>query len=68
MNAIKQQMLLYLNHGFSVIPANEDKSPAIRSWKEYQSRRMVNGEVERSFASASAVAIVCGKVSVPTPY
>lgn len=55
--------MLYLNYGFSVIPANEDKSPAIHSWKEFQQRRMVNGEVERNFVSASAVAIICGKVS-----
>lgn len=53
----------YINAGLSVIPANEDKTPATRSWKEYQKRKMTGDEVNRNFKDAKAIAIICGKVS-----
>lgn len=63
MNAIKEQAMLYQSFGLSIIPTKEDKSPAIPSWKEFQQRRMVNGEIDKHFGFAIAVGIVCGKIS-----
>jgi hypothetical protein len=62
-NEIREKSAMYLDWDLSVIPANEDKSPAIRSWTEFQQRRMVNGEIEKHFGRANAIGIICGKIS-----
>ncbi len=52
-----------LDLGFSVVPARKDKSPAISSWKQFQSKLMSKHQAARIFQSAERMAIVCGKVS-----
>ena len=54
----------YISRGFSVVPVKADKTPAI-AWKEYQSRAMVNGEVEKNFAlpGVAGLAVITGEVS-----
>jgi len=51
-----------LELGFSVIPANVDKTPAI-PWKQYQQNRMVREEAKRTFPSNCCLAVIAGAVS-----
>ena len=55
----------YLAAKLCVLPARRDeKRPAIRSWKRYQSVLPTNAELATWFASQSdALCIVCGEVS-----
>lgn len=53
----------YIDYGLSIIPANENKSPALSSWKEYQQQIMQKYEIERYFKNSEHVAIICGNVS-----
>lgn len=54
----------YISCGFSVVPVKADKTPAI-AWKQYQTRAMVNGEVEKNFAlpGVAGLAVITGEVS-----
>lgn len=46
--------------GFSVIPINQDKNPAIRSWQEFQNRPMTEQECEEHFKRCHGFALLGG--------
>lgn len=57
---------LYLENGLNVIPiVFRDKKPALESWKEYQTKRVSEKEVEEWFNDNTEhnIGIICGKVS-----
>jgi len=56
---------LYLENGLNVIPIKyKDKKPAIESWKEYQTKRVSEKEVEEWFSyNTYNIGIICGEVS-----
>jgi putative DNA primase/helicase len=55
----------YWTAGFSVIPLKTDgsKSPAITSWKKYQTELPTKDELLSWFNKPSAIGIICGPVS-----
>jgi len=55
----------YLGIGWNVIPVGRDKRPALGSWKEYQTRRVTEGEIRRWWTErpAAGVAILTGALS-----
>ena len=61
----KGTALDYWTAGFSVIPLKADgsKSPAITSWKKYQTELPTKDELLSWFNKPSAIGIVCGPVS-----
>jgi len=53
-----------LDHGWSIIPVQLDKRPALRTWKEFQNRRPTNAEFEEwTRRKPAAWAVVTGTVS-----
>lgn len=50
----------YIEAGYSVIPVNETKNPAIPMWGKYQVRSMSLEEVEKYFKKCWGIALVCG--------
>ncbi|WP_136796930.1 DUF3987 domain-containing protein [Desulfosediminicola ganghwensis] len=52
-----------LIQGISVIPAKTDKSPALKSWKKYQSEKMSLELAGAIFETAECMALVCGEIS-----
>jgi hypothetical protein len=63
MDNIKDKALQYLDLGLSVIPINQDKSPALRSWKPYQLEKANVDDIGILFRDVHGIAIVCGEVS-----
>ena len=61
--SLRDTGLKYISYGLSVIPTKENKTPAIKSWKEYQSRIMTKTEINKEFNRSSGIAIICGAVS-----
>lgn len=59
MNLIKTAKA-YSKEGFSVIPVTSNKIPAIKEWKEFQSRPMTEQECEKYFGDAYGMALLCG--------
>ena len=55
----------YLARGFSVLPVLPNKRPAIRSWKEYSTRRPRPDEVMKwwTLDPTAGIGIICGRVS-----
>ena len=55
----------YLELGFSVVPVRKgQKRPALKSWKEYQTRQPTPQELERWFnGNDHGLGIVCGQIS-----
>lgn len=55
----------YLSYQLSVIPTKEDKVPALPTWKQYQSQRLKEEEVETLFSGANVkgLGIICGAIS-----
>jgi replicative DNA helicase len=55
----------YLKAQLSVIPTKEDKLPALKAWKPYQSKRIKEDEVEALFkgGSVKGIGIICGAIS-----
>lgn len=55
----------YLKAQLSVIPTKENKVPALKEWKPYQSQRIKEEEVEGLFTGANVkgLGIVCGAIS-----
>lgn len=47
-------------NGFSVIPVNSEKNPAIPTWTEYQTRPMTQEECEKHFSDCWGIALVMG--------
>ena len=64
-NEIKEKAKQYLRAQLSVIPTTETKSPAITTWKPYQSEKIKEEEVEALFSGANVkgLGIVCGAIS-----
>lgn len=62
---IKDKAKEYLKAQLSVIPTKEDKLPALPTWKQYQSQRIKEDEVEGLFTGANVkgLAIICGAIS-----
>ena len=60
---IKDAALTLITKGFSVIPCNADKRPALKSWKPFMDRLMTADEAARLFNNGAALAVVCGSVS-----
>jgi molybdopterin-binding protein len=53
----------YVARGWSVIPVHGNKRPAI-SWKEFQSRRASDGELEKWFVGTEyGIGVICGEIS-----
>ncbi len=52
-----------LTCGFSVIPANADKTPALAAWRPYQKEPMTEAVARQSFRNGHRLAVVCGAVS-----
>jgi len=50
----------YSDAGFSVIPVNQDKNPAIRSWQEFQTRPMDEKECQDNFKKCHGIALLGG--------
>lgn len=52
----------YSQAGYSVIPVNQDKNPAIRQWGIYQTRPMTDEECEQFFNNAYGIALIGGTI------
>lgn len=50
----------YSAAGYSVIPVTSNKVPAIKEWKEFQSRPMTGDECEKYFKNCFGIALLCG--------
>ena len=50
----------YCKAGFSVIPVTANKVPAIKEWKQFQTRPMTDGECEKYFKNCYGIALLCG--------
>jgi hypothetical protein len=54
----------YLAAGLSVVPADKTaKRPSLRSWRPYQELRPSPDEVANWFPAATAIGLICGRVS-----
>ena len=62
-NNLLTTALSHLDAGFSVIPCKADKTPAIPSWKPFQSERMTREAASALFADADRIAVIGGQVS-----
>src|SRR5262245_23588058 len=54
------------HHGLSVIPIRPRTKAALTSWRQYQTRRMTDHELCRTFGrgkARTALAVVCGPIS-----
>jgi len=60
---IKDKAKEYLKAQLSVIPTKEDKTPALPTWKPYQSQRIKEEAVDSLFNTAKGLGIICGAVS-----
>ena len=54
----------YLRAGLCALPARAaQKRPTVPTWKTYQTRLPSEAEIDRWFADAEAVCLICGAVS-----
>lgn len=53
----------YIGQNLSIIPAKRDKTPALGSWRPYQSKQMTQQEIYKNFP-AEAVAIITGYMNL----
>lgn len=60
---VQEAALSLIDKGFSVIPCNTDKRPALKTWKPYMDRQMTAEEAGRFFKNGEALGVVCGAVS-----
>lgn len=62
---IKSKAKEYLKAKLSVIPTKEDKQPALFTWKQYQTDRIKEDEVDKLFSKpeVKGIAIICGAIS-----
>jgi replicative DNA helicase len=62
---IKDKAKEYLKALLSVIPTTEEKEPALSTWKQYQTKRMREEDVNRLFPPerVKGLGIVCGAIS-----
>jgi putative DNA primase/helicase len=59
---MKEHALKYWERGWSVIPINKDKTPAISSWTKYQTQLPTRQEVEQWWTAYpdANIAVICG--------
>lgn len=50
----------FVDAGYSVIPVNSTKNPAIPQWGIFQVRAMTHEEIEKYFKGAWGIALLCG--------
>jgi len=65
-SSLRQYAEFYRKLSFSIIPLNfKEKTPALSTWKEYQSRKPTDQEIAEWFSGESPVniGIICGVVS-----
>jgi len=64
-NELHQAAIDLKSKGISVVPVNQNKAPALRSWKRYQGEPMDNGELWQHFVEKKpyGIGIITGKVS-----
>ena len=64
-NPILEQALEYHRRGWSIIPIKAGtKKPAIRSWKQYQTKRPTEAQIRMRFSKGNnGIAVVVGEVS-----
>jgi len=62
MSKITDKAKEYLGYSLSVMPTTKDKTPQ-GSWKAYQTTRLKEAEVDKVFAKAQGLGIICGAVS-----
>jgi len=60
---MRKAAILLLSLGFSVIPTNADKTPALPSWKQYQKQPMGTETARKVFRNGHRLALVAGAVS-----
>lgn len=63
LSSVQEAAIELLSHGFSVIPTNADKTPALPSWKHYQKVAMSAEAAEQQFRNGCRLAVICGTVS-----
>jgi replicative DNA helicase len=64
-NKIKDKAKEYLKAQLSVIPTTAEKNPALSTWKQYQSQRMREEDINKLFTGeiVKGLGIVCGAIS-----
>ena len=62
-NAVHNAAIQLLSLGYSVIPTNRNKTPAIKSWKQYQNQAMSTKAGKQTFRNSCSLALICGVVS-----
>lgn len=62
---IKDKAKEYLRAQISIIPTKSDKTPALKEWKQYQTKRINEEDIEGFFSRAEVggLAIICGAIS-----
>ena len=60
---LQEAAIQLLSLGYSVIPTNTDKTPALPSWKQYQKQAMSLETAKQKFRDGYSLAIVGGAVS-----
>lgn len=60
---VQEQAKFYLSLGWSVFPLRPNEKIPTGAWKEYQSRRITNEEVDTLFKEDSNIALACGPIS-----
>lgn len=50
----------YIEKGFWVIPVSSMKQPAIKNWRELQTRPMTDKEIEKNFKKCHGIALLMG--------
>ena len=62
-NNIQEAAIQLLSLGYSVIPTNADKTPALSSWKRHQKQAMPVETAKKVFYNGCSLAMVGGAVS-----
>jgi len=63
MSNIKDKAKEYLKYNLSILPTNEDKRPAVKTWLPYQKERINEEDIEALFNTAKGVGIITGAIS-----
>lgn len=53
----------YVLAGFSVLPCQDDKKPAISKWKHLQSTPLSLNQLESEFTNIRNIGVICGNIS-----
>lgn len=63
MSNIKDKSKEYLKYNLSILPTNEDKRPAVKTWLPYQKERIKEEDIEALFNTAKGIGIITGAIS-----